>query len=59
VAFLDGIYFNKLFLQNNQGVVAEQQKQIIEALQKNPNNYFLNTKGFCYFLKNIEKVKLK
>lgn len=52
VSFLDGIYFN-YFKSKRTGKVLEQHNQIIQSLEKNKNNYFLNTAGFNEFLKAI------
>jgi len=53
ISFLDGTYFNKLFLKAARGKVLVQRNQILESLQENPNNYFLNTAGFLYFLSKL------
>jgi hypothetical protein len=56
VTYLDGIYFNQLIsdTQNNYNFndvkIEIQSNDIIKALKNNPNNYFLNTKGFERFI---------
>lgn len=52
VSFLDGIYFNA-FRKNKTGKILVQYNQIIQSLEKNKNNYFLNTAGFNQFLKEL------
>jgi len=47
VSFLDGLYFNKLFVSHkNSTKMSNQEKDIRLALRKNKNNYFINTLGF-------------
>lgn len=55
VAFLDGIYFNKLFSTNklskqhkdeNLIKISNQRKDILGTLKRIKNNYFINTEGF-------------
>ena len=54
VAFLDGVYFNKLFLSNTSGgKIQEQRRKVIEALRAFPLNYFVNTHGLRRLLKGF------
>jgi len=47
VSFLDGLYFNKLFINHKKDTkLSNQEKDIWLALKKNKNNYFINTAGF-------------
>jgi len=52
VAFLDGIYFNKLFSDDSQKIET-QRNDIEKALNDNPNNYFLNTVGLEKFVEDL------
>lgn len=52
ITFLDGEYSNRLFNSQMQKIKL-QRKDIIDALNNNPNNYFLNTQGFKNLLENI------
>lgn len=54
VGFLEGAYFNK-YKTASRGKVAEQLSQIREALQNNPQNYFVNTAGLKKLLRSIVK----
>jgi len=54
VAFLDGTYFNCLLdleevklSKKQESKIDKQRKDIVGALKKNKDNYFLNTAGFC------------
>jgi hypothetical protein len=62
ISYLDGLFFNKLidahsekkqktFPNKKSNKIHTQYKSITMNLSKNPNNYFLNTKGFELFLK--------
>jgi len=62
ISFLDGLLFNKFtdahseikqktFSKKKSNKIHTQYKSITMNLSKNPNNYFLNTKGFELFLK--------
>jgi hypothetical protein len=50
VSFLDGIYFNG-FIRPSLPKTREQVRQINDYLEKNKNNYFVNTWGFDQLLK--------
>ncbi len=55
VSFLDGIYFN-LFTNKKyliKGKIFNQLNNITKNLKQNPQNYFVNTKGFMELIKNI------
>ena len=55
VSFLDGRYFN-LFTKEKtlaKGKVFNQLESIKKNLEKNSNNFFVNTAGFKEFLRNI------
>jgi hypothetical protein len=56
ISFLDGKYSNMLLSsQNNNNKIATQVKQIETNLKKNPNNFWLNTKGFEGFFNDLNK----
>ena len=52
VAFLDGDYANALFSSNMPKIV-NQRNDIVEALNNNKNNYFVNTAGFKKLVADI------
>jgi len=57
ISFLDGTYFNIIFNTKNidkeiKNKIINQQEDIIEALTKNKNNYFINTAGFKKLFSN-------
>lgn len=49
---LDSLYANDLF-SSNQPKIAEQRKDVIEALERNPGNFFVNTAGAELLLNDI------
>ncbi len=49
---LDSLYSNDLFF-STQPKIAEQRKDVIEALDNNPNNFFVNTAGAELLLNDI------
>ena len=49
---LDSLYSNDLFF-SNQPKIAEQRKDVLEALENNPSNYFVNTAGAELLLNDI------
>lgn len=49
---LDSLYSNDLFF-NTQPKIVEQRKDVLEALNKNPNNFFVNTAGAELLLNDI------
>ena len=49
---LDSLYSNDLFF-NTQPKIVEQRKDVLEALSKNPNNFFVNTAGAELLLNDI------
>lgn len=49
---LDSLYSNDLFF-SNQPKIAEQRKDVLEALENNPNNFFVNTAGAELLLMEI------
>jgi hypothetical protein len=56
VTFLDGLYFN-LFTKHfsgNDGKIINQLANIKQGLTNNPQNYFVNTKGFAELLSQIK-----
>lgn len=50
LTFLDGDYFN-ILTTSKQPKIKRQYDDILECLNKNPGNYFVNTAGFSQFLK--------
>ena len=52
LTFLDCNYSNKIF-QSMSPKIKCQRQDIKKALECNPNNYFLNTKGFIEFVKDL------
>ena len=57
VSFLDGIYFNILSDKNTKkGKPVEQRETIIDNLNNNKQNYFVNTHGFIKMIKNLSKI---
>ncbi len=57
LSFLDGLYLY-YFTQNNLSDKLNQQKEDIKkALTKNPQNIFVNTKGFKKFLEDLKDAK--
>ncbi len=55
VSFLDGIFFNILFINPSGGKPREQNRQIWQALKENKNNYFVNTYGFNLLIQHLVK----
>ncbi len=54
IAFLDGLYSNLLLnYKGKQGKIVSQKKDILDALNKNSNTFWLNTAGFKKLLKDI------
>lgn len=49
---LDSLYSNDLFF-SSQPKIAEQRKDVLEALDNNPNNFFVNTAGAELLLNDI------
>lgn len=52
ITFLDSGYSNTIF-KDSSPKIKEQRKDIIKALNNNPSNYFLNTKGLKAFAKEV------
>ena len=50
VSFLDGILFNRIFIHEGDAKVVVQRSRIINNLKECPNNYFVNTAGFCHLM---------
>lgn len=54
LSFLDGWYFN-LFINPTEGSkILKQKEDIVEALKSNPQNFFVNTKGFIKILEDLK-----
>lgn len=54
ITFLDSLYFNKIVLDTNPKMLS-QKNDIEEALKKNSQNYFMNTKSMILFVENLRK----
>ncbi len=55
VTFLDGVYFNKFSKKHIQkSKIKKQKDDIVRNLEKNINNFFLNTAGLKSLIKDIE-----
>ena len=55
LSFMDGIYFNKFILdKENNGKAGKQKNDIEVYLNKNKNNFFVNTHGLSILLKDIK-----
>ncbi|MEI6278392.1 MAG: hypothetical protein WCQ16_03280 [Verrucomicrobiae bacterium] len=50
VSFLDGILFNRIFLDKGDEKAKTQRSSIMEKLGMYPGNYFINTAGFRYLM---------
>lgn len=59
VAFLDGLYFNLLASAGAKTKLGRQRKAIENALKKNPRNYFVNTVGLQYLLRDAYQPPIK
>lgn len=55
ISFLDGMYFNSLIAPKKTNKLFTIKNDIINALNANPYNYFVNAFGFKKLLKNIIK----
>ena len=53
VAFLDGILFNELADASGENKMSTAKKDIINCLNTNKNNYFVNTAGFSKLVLDI------
>lgn len=52
LVFLDGDYSNILY-SSSKPKIEKQRKDILKALENNPNNYFVNTNGFKKLLEDV------
>lgn len=58
VSCLQGNFFKKLNKFNSEPKAANQYRKIIENLNKNPNNYFINGKGFEKLVNDLVEVSI-
>lgn len=56
VSFLDGILFNRIFLDRGDEKAKAQRNSIANKLEMHPGNYFVNTAGFRYLMSPHEFV---
>ena len=55
VTFMDGVYFNKFSKAHiQQNKIRRQKEDIVKNLEKNKNNFFVNTAGLKSLFKDIE-----
>lgn len=54
LSFIDGIYFNN-FIKETDNKIARQKKDIEKYLNKNKNNFFVNTVGFRKILEDLKE----
>lgn len=54
ISFLDGIYFNKFIDNNRSDKIENQMNNIIQALEKNKKNFYVNTSGLKQILIDLK-----
>lgn len=55
ISYMDGLYFNALINPKPNTKMSKIRDDILQYLEKNPNNLFLNTLGFEKFVKDLIK----
>ena len=58
VSCLQGNFFKKLNKFNNEPKAANQYRNVIQNLNNNPNNYFINGKGFEKMVNDLVKISM-
>ncbi|RUM50629.1 MAG: hypothetical protein DSY47_01270 [Hydrogenothermus sp.] len=56
LSFIDGLYLHHFVHKNLSEKIKRQKKDIEEVLKINPNNFFVNTKGFIKLLEDLKNA---